>query len=323
MHRVLWVLLLLCLAGPAPRAQPAGAFPERPVRLVIPLPPGGSNDLIGRILAHGMAQRLGQPVVVENRSGARGVIGAEAVARAAPDGHTVLLGGGGFTLNHLVRASLPYDPQTGFAPVGLAGTAAIAILVHPGVPATDLARLRQVMLAAQPPLRLATSGVGTTGHALGEMLAQVFGAELDHVPYRGSGPVLTDLLQGRVQLYPNVLAPLLRQIREGQLRAIALAGNRRSAVMPELPTAAEQGFPEVMASNWYGLLATGGTAPERVARLHAALNATLATPESRRKLEEAGLDVEPSPSPDAFADHLQQDIQRWLPVVRRAHIRVE
>ena len=309
---------LLLLASPA-RAE----FPDRAIRLVIPLPPGGSNDLIGRIIAHGMGQRLGQTVVVENRSGASGVIGAEVVARAAPDGHTVLLGGGGFTLNHLIRAHLPYDPATGFAPVGLAGTAAIAILVNPAVPAIDLAGLKRVMLAAQPPLRLATSGVGTTGHALGEMLAQVFGAEVDHVPYRGSGPVLSDLLQGRVQLYPNVLAPLLPQLRAGQLRAIALAGARRSAVMPELPTTVEAGFPEILASNWYGLLATGGTAPDRVLRLHAALNATLAEAEARRKLEEAGLEVEPSASPEAFADHLQQDIQRWLPVVRRANIRVE
>jgi tripartite-type tricarboxylate transporter receptor subunit TctC len=245
------------------------------------------------------------------------------VARAAPDGHTVLLGGGSMTLNHLIRRNLPYDPAAGFAPVGLIGTAAIALFITPSVPATDLTSLREVMRAARPPLRLASSGVGTTGHAVGEMVAQVFGAELDHVPYRGSGPVMSDLLAGRVQFYPNVLAPLLRQVREGQLRVLALAGDRRSAVMPELQTAREQGFPDIMASNWYGLLATGGTPADRVAILHAALNAALADPEVANKLAEAGLDVEPSRSPAEFVRHLEADRARWAPVVERAQIRIE
>jgi tripartite-type tricarboxylate transporter receptor subunit TctC len=278
---------------------------------------------MGRITANGLAARLGQAVVVENRSGASGVIGAEAVARANPDGYTVLLGGGSMTLNRLIRRNLPYDPDAGFAPIGLVGTAAIALFVNPQVPATDLASLREVMRNAQPPLRLASSGVGTTGHAVGEMVAQVFGAELDHVPYRGSGPVMNDLLVGRIQFYPNVLAPLLRYVRDGQLRVIALAGDRRSAVMPELPTAREQGFPDIMASNWYGLLATGGTPADRVARLHAALNETLADPEIRQRLGDAGLDVEPSPSPADFARHLEADRGRWAPVVQRANIQID
>ncbi|HEY4251232.1 MAG TPA: tripartite tricarboxylate transporter substrate-binding protein [Roseomonas sp.] len=312
------------LAAAAQMATPARAeFPDRPIRLVIPLPPGGSNDIIGRVVGNGMAARLGQPVIVENRSGASGMLGAQAVARAAADGHTVLLAGGAFTVNNLIRADLPYDPAADFAPIGLIGSTAIAVFVHPSVPAHNLRELQAAARQARPLLHFASSGIGTTGHAAGLMLNLVLGVEMDHVSYRGSGPVLNDLLAGRVQVYPVVLAPMLSYIRAGSLRAVAVSGARRNASAPELSTAAEQGFPEFSAENWYGLMTTGGTPPAHVATLFHALAAALADPDVRTKLQEAGLDVTPSGSPQDFARYLADDVARWQPVIRSANVHLE
>jgi len=305
-------------AGHGARAQ--APFPDRPLRLVIPFVPGGTNDIVGRLLADGMGGRLGQTIVVENRGGAGGAIGAEAVARAAPDGLTLLLGGtGSQTINQLMRDRLPYDPATAFAPVGLAASGSVATVVHPSVPARTLSELRDAARAR--PLTYASPGVGSSGHAAGAMLCQVLGVEMEHVPYRGTGPALTDLVAGRVQVFTNAVPPLQPYLRAGSLRAVALAGRRRTEAEPDLATAAEQGFPAYEATGWYAILATGGTPPARVATLFAALRATLAEPETRRKLAEAGLDVTPSDSPDAFARFLEEDLARWGPVVRGAGMR--
>ncbi|MBR0680238.1 tripartite tricarboxylate transporter substrate binding protein [Roseomonas eburnea] len=315
-------LLLLAATLPAPAL--AQAFPDRPLRLVIPWPPGGTNDIVGRLIADGMATRLGQPVVIENRGGAGGALGAEVVAKAAPDGYTLLLGGSGsLTINQLVRRRIPYDPATAFAPIGMIGSGANVIVVHPSVRATTLRELQAAARAADPPLNYASPGVGSTGHAAGALVTQVLGVEMEHVPYRGTGPAMNDVVAGRIQVFTNALAPMQPQIQAGTVRALAIAGPRRNAAMPDLPTTAEAGFPEIQAATWFALLATGGTPPDRIARLHAALNATVADTDIRRKLEEGGLDVETSESPAAFARFVQQDHERWAPVVRRAGVSVE
>jgi tripartite-type tricarboxylate transporter receptor subunit TctC len=315
-------VLALTAALPLPAlAQP---FPDRPLRLVIPWPPGGTNDIVGRLVADGMAQRLGQAVVIENRGGAGGALGAEVVAKAAPDGLTLLLGGSGsLTINQLVRRRLPYDPATAFAPVGMIGSGANVIVVHPTVRATTLRELQAVAKAANPPLNYASPGVGSTGHAAGALITQVLGVEMEHVPYRGTGPAMNDVVAGRIQVFTNALAPMQPQIQAGAVRALAIAGPRRNRAMPDLPTTAEAGFPDIQAATWFAILATGGTAPDRIARLHAALNATIADPETRRRLEDGGLDVEPSESPAAFARFVAEDAARWAPVVRRAGVSVE
>ena len=317
---------LMAAAGLAALPLPAiaQAFPDRPIRFVIPWPPGGTNDIVGRLVADGMAARLGQPVVIENRGGAGGALGAEVVAKAAPDGYTMLLGGSGsLTINQLVRRRLPYDPATAFAPIGLIGSGANVIVVHPSVRATNLRELQAVARAASPPLNYASPGVGSTGHAAGALVTQVLGVEMEHVPYRGTGPAMNDVVAGRIQVFTNALAPMQPQIQAGTVRALAIAGPRRNAAMPDLPTTGEAGFPDIQAATWFGLLATGGSPPDRVARLHAALNATIADPEVRRKLEEGGLDVETSESPAAFARFVQADHEGWAPVVRRAGVSVE
>ena len=315
---------LLAVAAALPMPALAQAFPDRPIRFVIPWPPGGTNDIVGRLVSDGMAARLGQPLVIENRGGAGGALGAEVVAKAAPDGYTILLGGSGsLTINQLVRRRLPYDPTAAFAPVGLIGSGANVIVVHPSVRATTLRELQSVARAASPPLNYASPGVGSTGHAAGALITQVLGVEMEHVPYRGTGPALNDLVAGRIQVFTNALAPLQPQIQAGAVRALAIAGPRRNRAMPDLPTTAEAGFPDIQAATWFGLLATGGTPPDRLARLHAALNATIADPEISRKLKEGGLDIETSEGPAAFGRFVQADHERWAPVVRRAGVSIE
>lgn len=318
---------VLPLAAPAPlRIARAQAWPDRPIRLIIGFTPGGTNDIVGRMVAEAMAPLLGGGVgfVIENRAGAGGMLAADLVAKAAPDGNTLLLGGsGGLTIPSLVNARLPFDVATAFAPIGLIGSAPNAIVVHPSLPVRTLGDLQRVAREARPPLAYASPGVGSTGHAAGAMVAQVLGVEMDHVPYRGTAPALTDLIAGRVQVFTNALAPMQPHIAVGTLRAVALAAPRRSPAMPDLPSAAEQGFPQIEAATWWGLFAPAGTPPDRIARLHAALNGALTMPEVRRRLLEGGVEVEPSESPAAFARYFAEDRARWEPVVRAAGIRAE
>ena len=313
---------LLALPGLA-RAQ--AAFPSRPLRLVIPFTAGGSNDIVGRMLAESMSARLGQPIVVENRGGAGGVIGNDVVAKAAPDGHTLLLAGSGsFIISSLVQTRLPYDPVKDFAPVGFIGAAPNVICVNPRVPAKDLKEFQAVARAAPAPLRFGSPGVGTNGHALGAMIGVVLGVPLEPVHYRGTGPALSDVLAGRLDLITNASAPLLPHISAGTLRPLAVAGRSRSAALPDLSTSVEQGFPELDSATWYGILATAGTPKPAIETLHAALNAALAEPHLHQRLVENGVDeIAPSPTPEDFGRLMESDRARWSQVVQRAGLRIE
>ncbi len=313
---------LMLLATPAlARAQ---AFPVRPLRLIIPFTAGGSNDIVGRIVAEGMAARLGQPVVVENRGGAGGILGNDIVAKAPPDGHTLLLAGSGsFTISSLVHPRIPYDPVNGFAAIGYMGAAPNVIAIDPRVPVRNLAELREFGRAAQPPMTFASPGAGTTAHALGAMIALTLGFEIVFIHYRGTAPALTDVVAGRVQMITNAAAPFLPFLQAGTLRALAVAGRQRASILPDLSTSFEQGFPELDSATWYGLLAPAGTPPEAIQRLHAALNATLEDPAVRPRLVENGVEVETSPSPADFARFLVTERERWGAIVRRANLRVE
>ena len=308
----------------ARRAKAQAAFPDRPLRMVIPFTAGGSNDIVGRMVAEGMSARLGQPVIVENRGGAGGVIGSEAVARAAKDGYTFLLGGSGsFLISSLVQPRVPYDIIRDFAPIGFIGAAPAVIAVNPRVRANTLAELRDLARNGRTPVSYASPGVGTTGHLLGALMADVFGVEMDHVPYRGTGPGMTDVIAGRVQVITNAAAPFLPHITAGNLRALAVASRRRLPILPDVPTTAEAGFPDILSATWYGLLAPAGTPSDRIAALHAALNTTLADPSVQRRLAEEGVEVEPSPQPDDFGRLIAEDRARWQQVVTRTNIRAE
>jgi tripartite-type tricarboxylate transporter receptor subunit TctC len=307
--------LLALLPTPA-LAQ--GGYPSRPVRLVIPFTTGGSNDIIGRILAEGMAARLGQPVIVENRGGAGGILGNDVVAKAAPDGQTVLLAGSGsFVISGLVAARLPYDVERDFAAIGLLGASPNIIAANPRLGIGDLAGLR----GAPAPLTFGSPGAGTTAHALGAMMALTLGIELEFVHYRGTAPALQDVLGGRVQLISNAAAPFLPHLQAGTLRGLAVAGQRRSPVVPALATSAEQGFPQLDSATWYGLVAPAGTPELVLARLHEAMGATLADPAVVGRLAEQGCDVETSASPAGFAAFLASERRRWAEVVQRAGLR--
>jgi tripartite-type tricarboxylate transporter receptor subunit TctC len=324
-RRQAFALAAATLALPRSARAQSDAFPSRPIRLVIPFTAGGSNDIVGRMLADAMAQRLGQPVVIENRGGAGGVLGTDMVAKAQPDGYTVLLAGSGsFLISSLVQPRLPYDPEKDFAPVGYIGAAPNVICVNPAVNARNLRELQAAAKASPTPLRFGSPGVGTTGHALGAMIGVVLGVELEPVHYRGTGPALTDVVAGRLEILTNASAPLQPHIASGRLRPLAIAGKTRSAALPDISTSVEQGFPELDSATWYALLATGGTPPARVAVLHKALNEVLADPGIRRRLIENGVDeIAPSPTPQDLAALLVEERTRWRRVVQRANLRIE
>jgi tripartite-type tricarboxylate transporter receptor subunit TctC len=318
---------LLALAAPAilPRSAHAQSFPTRPVRMIIPFTAGGSNDVVGRMLGDAMAQRLGQPVVVENRGGAGGVLGNDAVAKAEPDGHTMLLAGSGsFVISSLVQARLPYDPVKDFSAIAYLGASPNVITVHPSVRATNLRELQALGRARREPMRFGTPGVGTNGHALGAMIGVVLGIEMEPIHYRGTGPALNDLIAGRLDLLTNASAPLQPHIEAEKIRAIAIAGQSRSVALPNLSTSVEQGFPELDSATWYGLLAPGGTPADRIAVLHAAAVAAMNQEDVKRRLIAAGVDeIAPSPEPAHFTRLLAADRERWARVVERANLRVQ
>ncbi|MBE9604278.1 tripartite tricarboxylate transporter substrate binding protein [Acetobacteraceae bacterium H6797] len=325
MKRRTALMLLPALAGlRAPSVLAQGRYPDRPIRLIIPFAAGGSNDIVGRVVAEGIGARLGQSIVVENRGGAGGVLGNEAVAQSPKDGYTLLLGGSGsFLISSLVQPKLSYDIIRDFAPIGFLGNAPNVITVNPKVQARTMAELRELARHANPPLSYASPGVGTTGHVLGALLSLEFGAEMEHIPYRGTGPAITDVLAGRVQILTNAAAPLRPHIASGGLRALAIAAPQRLDMLPEVPTTAEQGFPRILSSTWYGLLGPAGMPEDRIAALHGALNATLADAGAKQRLAEEGVMIETSATPADYGRFIETDRARWQEVVTRAKIRAE
>ena len=313
-------LLLPALARPAR----AAGFPDRPLHMIIPFTAGGSNDIVGRLVAEHMGDQLGQTVVVENKGGAGGLIGTDLVAKAEPDGYTFLLGGSGsFLISSLVQPNVPYDIIKDFTPVGFIGNAPNVIVVNPKLPVHNVKELKDYASKKKPTMSFGTPGVGTTGHALGAMIAQVLDVPLEFIPYRGTGPALTDVLAGRVDMMTNAAAPLKPHIEDGRLRAIGLAAPKRSVILPDLPTTVEQGFPGIQSSTWYALLGPAGMPQDRVNKLHAALNKTLADKTVQKRMIDEGVEVEPSPTPADFAKFLLEDRERWKQVVDRAGMKVE
>jgi len=317
-------LLLPSLLPGLARPARAAEFPDRPLRMVIPFTAGGSNDIVGRLVAEHMSNHLGQTIVVENKGGAGGLIGTDLVAKSDPDGYTFLLGGSGsFLISSLVQPNVPYDIIKDFTPVGFIGNAPNVIVVNPKLPVHNVKELQDYARKKKPAMSFGTPGVGTTGHALGAMIAQVLDVPLEFIPYRGTGPALTDVLAGRVDMMTNAAAPLKPHIEAGRLRAIGLAAPKRSVILPDLPTTVEQGFPGIQSSTWYALLGPAGMPQDRVKKLHAALNETLADKTVQKRMIDEGVEVEPSPTPADFARFLLEDRERWKQVVDRAGMKVE
>ncbi|WP_431304791.1 Bug family tripartite tricarboxylate transporter substrate binding protein [Sediminicoccus sp. BL-A-41-H5] len=309
-----------------PFATPAFAqswSPTRPIRMIVPFVAGGSTDVAARILAEPMGERLGQPVIVENRGGSGGNIGGEMVARAAPDGHTLLMGVTGLlsTNIHIYR-NMGFNPARDLAPVGMAYTSDMVIVVPPSLPVRDLAEFVALAKARPGQLSFGSSGHGASTHTAAELFRLAAGIDLLHVPYRGSGGAMADLMSGTIQMMLVQIAATVGPVREGRLRALAATGPRRHPLMPDVPTLAEQGYPQATATSWGAVMTTAGTPPAAVLRLSEALRAALANPVAIQRMTGAGVDPEVS-TPEEAGTFIARESEKWGRVVREARITVE
>ncbi len=313
---------LAALALGCATASPALAqYPDRPVKIVVPVAAGGGTDFTARVIAEKLGTALGQPVIVENRPGASGNVGVQAVATAAPDGYTLVMPITSFPVNPSLH-KLPFDTVNDFAPIVLAGTLPLVLVVNPSVPAKDLGEFITLARNKSTPLNYANSGSGTTAHLAGELFNRMAGTSLVGVPYKGGGPAVTDLLGGHVQVYFATIPSVLQHIETGRLRALAVTGSRRTAELPNVPTAAEAGLPGFEVTAWFGLFAPAKTPKPIVDRLNAEIVKILAMPDIRQKM--AGHGVEPGGgTPEALGSLLVADIAKWGKLVKEAGIKAE
>jgi len=318
-------LLALALAafvapGPA-RAQPAD-WPARPVRFILPFPPGGGTDILGRLIAERLSASLGQPVVAENRGGAGGNLGAEAAAKSAPDGYTIVLVAPSLAISPSLYSRLNYDPVKDFAPVSLVATVPNVMITNPSVPANTLKEFIALAKTKPGEMNFGSGGSGTSNHLAGELFNIVAGVKLVHVPYKGVNLAMNDVLSGRVQLVFIGIPAAAPHIKAGKLRALALAAPQRSAVLPDVPTADEAGLTKFEVTTWYGILAPAGTPRTVVVRLNGELGKIMHSPELRERLDALATDPVTS-TPEEFADLIRREIVKWGEVVREAGLMAE
>ncbi len=296
----------------------ADDYPSRPIRLIIPFPPGGSNDVVGRLVAQQLGTVLGQQVFVDNRGGAGGVIGTDVAAKAAPDGYTLLV----VSLAHAVNASLyklPYDHEKAFAPVAMFGSGTNVVAVNPDLPVNSLQEL--IALAKKKPgeLNYASAGVGSFQHLGGELFKLMAGVDIVHVPFRGGGPAMVDVMGGHTKIVFSSLIQTTPHVKAGKLKALATGGAKRNPVLPDVPTVAEAGVPGYEANNWWGMLAPAGTPPAIVDKLNKAVSAALDAPELQAQFEKEGATVIKM-QPTEFGKYVQTETEKWARVVKEAHI---
>jgi tripartite-type tricarboxylate transporter receptor subunit TctC len=309
--------LLTAWVGPVSAVEP---YPTRTVTFVCPFPAGGGTDLLTRMLAQELQDKLKRPVIVENRPGAGTQIAAAAVARSEPDGHTLLLAPvTTLAIGPSVYKSLPYDTQRDFAPIGLVGSAQFALIAHPSLGASTLTELIEVIRSRSGVISYATSGASTPHHLFMEMFLKRIGAKAQHVPYRGSGPALTDVVAGEVPMMMVDLAIGLPMIKEGKVKAYGVTSPTRVRAMPDLPTIAEAGLPGYVATGWFSVVARAGTPPPIIEKLNDVLMAYLRRAEVKDRLE--ALAIEPLTStPDELERHIAAEIKKWAQVVKDAGI---
>jgi tripartite-type tricarboxylate transporter receptor subunit TctC len=297
----------------------AAGYPDHPITLIVPYAPGGGNDVLARAVAEPMSKSLGQPVVIENRGGAGGSVGTRQVAKAAPDGYTLGLGGTGtLAIDPTLYPNVGYDPRKDFAPVGLIATSPLIVLVNHAVPAHNVRELIALAKAQPGKLNYASAGVGSGIHLGTVMFAETAGIDLTHIPFKGTGPALTDLLGGHVQIYFSSLPPAIGLVKEGKLRALGVTGLKRSASFPDLPTVAEQGLPGFEAVLHYGIVAPAGTPRPIIDRLNAALRAALDDPKVRGHIATEGAEPLPT-SPEDYAADIDREETKWSALVRKSN----
>lgn len=315
--------MLLCAAGLACAQTWPLSYPVRPIRLIVPFPPGGGNDTVARSIAQEASPALGQSIVVDNRPGAGGIIGAQEAARAAPDGYTLFLGGvGSHAVNPNLHAKLPYDPVRDFAPITLVASAPSVLAVHPALPARNIREFAAYARANPGKLNYASNGNGSSSHMAALLYETSAGVKMTHVPYKGFGPALTDLMSGRVELMFNSIVAILPHIQAGKLRALAVTSKKRSSLLPDVPTLAESGWPEYEAGSWYGILAPAGTPPAVIERLHSEIVKSLKTAEVQKRLAGEGAEIIGS-TPQEFASHIKAELARMGEAIRAGGIRPE
>jgi tripartite-type tricarboxylate transporter receptor subunit TctC len=304
-------------------ARAADAYPSRPIRFVVPFAPGGNADTAARSASQKVAESMGQQVVIDNRSGANGNIGMEIVARAAPDGYSIVLG---YIANVAIAPSLvtklPYDVQKDYAPVTQLASAMNIIVVHAAVPARNMKELVALSRAKPKAINFSSAGVASVGHLTGELFNTALGAGFQHVPYKGSAQGVIDLVAGQIQMLIGGMSSVMPHVKAGRLRAVAVTGAQRSNVVPEAPTVAESLMPGFEATAWYGVLAPAGTPRPVVTRLHTEFAKALAQPEVRQRMENLGFEIVASP-PDVFAAYIKTEIVKWAKVVKASGAKAE
>ena len=308
-------LAVACVIASPTFAAAAQSYPARPIRFIVPFPPGGGNDIVGRIVALKLGEGLGQQVVIDNRGGAGGTIGTDITAKAPPDGYTMLVNNISLAVNHTLFTKLPYDTLKDLAPVSLVGRQPNIVVVHASVPAKSMRDLIELARAKPGQVNYGSGGIGTASHLATEMLKLMTRTDMVHVPYKGLGPALVDLVGGRLHVIVSTMASALPQMKAGKIRPLAVTTSQRSAFFPEVPTMDEAGVKGYEFSTWYGLLVPAGTPQPIVDRLNAETRKALASTTVKEQFAAQGL--EPSAStPQAFASYLRSEVSKWGKVVK-------
>jgi tripartite-type tricarboxylate transporter receptor subunit TctC len=309
--------LLLALTAPAS----AQDFPNKPIKLIVPFPPGGPNDIIARVVGAKMAELIGQPVVIDNRGGAGGVLGTDAVAKAEPDGYTIAItSAGALAISKSLQEKLPYDTLKDLKPVTLVAKVPELLVVANNVPAKSMAELLALAKAKPGQLNFASTGPGSMPHLAGELFKSAAGIDIVHVPYKGAAPAVNDIIAEQVQMVFLDIPVLLAQVQGGKVRPIALGSRQRVASLPDVPTTGEVGLPQIEAENWYGLVAPAATPPAVIAKLHKTAVDALQSAEVKDKLAPQGA-ILVGNTPEEFADYIRSEIDKWGKVAKAANIK--
>jgi tripartite-type tricarboxylate transporter receptor subunit TctC len=315
-----WLAPLLSLFCICVSAQES--YPSRPVRFILPFPPGGGTDILGRVIAERLSANLGQPVVTENRGGAGGNVGAEAAARSSPDGYTIVLVAPSLAISPTLYSKLNYDPVKDLAPISLVATVPNVMITHPSVPAQTLQEFIALVRSRPGAMNFGSGGSGTSNHLAGELFNIVAGTKLVHIPYKGVNLAMQDVLSGQVHLVFIGIPAAAPHIKAGRLRALALVAPQRTPALPEVPTVAEAGLKDFEVTTWYGVMAPAGTPRPVITRLNSELVKIMHTPDTKERL--AGMATDPLTStPEEFAAYLKQEIVKWGDVVRKANLKAD
>jgi len=313
------VALALLLAAGSAIAQ-KGNYPDKPIRFVVPFPPGGGTDIVARVMAQKLSEAFGQSVVVDNRGGAGGTIGAEIAAKSTPDGYTMIMVSGSYAVNAGLY-KLPYDPLNGIDTVSLVGTSPFIVALHPSVPAKNVKNLIALAKAKPGSINYASTGTGGITHMATELFRLMSNVNLMHIPYKGTGPALNDLIGGQVQMIFGAILATLPHVKSGKLKGIAVTGPKRSEALPEMPTVSESGLPGYEVTLWYGVWGPRGLPKEIVKRWNAELVKVLQSPDMKSRLANEGLEAVGS-TPDEFRAHLKREVAKWAKVIKDANVRI-